>query len=178
MKYGYARVSTEQQNLNRQLDMLRDYGVDRIYQEKITGTTKEREELKKMIASLREGDEVVIESLSRLARSVKDLLELIDEITSKGASLKSMKENIDCETATGRLLINLISAINQFERDIISQRTQEGLASTKKRGTTLGRPKIDSSKIENVKELVNGGMSISEACRVEGISRAYYYKSC
>lgn len=127
--FGYARVSTEAQNLDRQLDALRKYGVDMIFNEKMTGTKKDRPELAKLIDRMTEGDTVVIESLSRLGRSTKDLIELTELFQDKGVHLVSMKENIDTSTPTGKLLFTLMSAIAQFERDTIADRTQEGTRS-------------------------------------------------
>ena len=126
-KFGYARVSTEEQVLDRQIDMLSEYGVNQIYSEKMTGTKRNRPELEKMLDRLSEGDTVVIESLSRLGRSTKDLIELMELFNKKKVNLVSLKENIDTTTATGKLLFTLISAISQFERDCIADRTREGL---------------------------------------------------
>lgn len=146
--FGYARVSTEQQNLNRQIDALKRYGCDLIFNEKMTGTKKERPELSKMIDRMTEGDTVVIESLSRLGRSTKDLIELTELFQSKGVHLVSLKESIDTSTSTGRLLFTLMSAIAQFERDVIADRTREGLRSARARGRTGGRPKADTDAVK------------------------------
>ena len=116
--FGYARVSTEQQNLDRQLDMLQKYGVDFIYNEKMTGTKRNRPELEKLLERLTEGDTVVVESLSRLGRSTKDLIWLMETFNSKGVNLVSLKESIDTTTSTGKLLFTLMSALAQFERDV------------------------------------------------------------
>lgn len=126
---GYARVSTEQQNLDRQLDALRNYGVTdkNLFTEKMTGTKSDRPELDKVRLKARSGDTLVIESLSRLGRSTKDLLNLIDEFTNNGVTVVSLKESIDTETPTGKLLLTVLSALAQFERDLIVQRTNEGL---------------------------------------------------
>ena len=177
MKYGYARVSTEKQCLDRQLDMLKANGVEKVFTEKESGAKRNRPALNELLSLLREGDVVIIESLSRLARSTKDLLELLEIIDGKGAVLKSLKENIDCNSATGKFMINIISAVNQFERDILSQRTKEGLEATRSRGTRLGRISVDTEKVEKAHELVGGGMSVSEACRIVGIGRTTYYKT-
>ena len=109
--FGYARVSTEQQNLDRQLDMLQKYGVDHIYNEKMTGTKRNRPELEKLLERLTEGDTVVVESLSRLGRSTKDLIWLMETFNAKGVNLVSLKESIDTTTSTGKLLFTLMSAI-------------------------------------------------------------------
>ncbi len=120
--FGYARVSTEQQNLDRQIDALNRYGVDTVYMEKMTGTKRERPELNKMPERMTQGDTVVIESLSRLGRSTKDLIGLTELFQSKGVHLVSLKESIDTSTSTGKLLFTLMSAIAQFERDCIADR--------------------------------------------------------
>ena len=127
--FGYARVSTESQNLDRQLDALEKYGVEMIYNEKMTGTKKDRPELLKLLDRVTDGDTVVVESLSRLGRSTKDLIELTELFQSKGVHLVSLKENVDTSTSTGKLLFTLMSAIAQFERDTIADRTREGLRS-------------------------------------------------
>ena len=132
--FGYARVSTETQNLDRQLDALKKYGVDVIYSEKMTGTKRDRPKLAKMLDRMTTGDTVVIESRSRLGRSTKDLIELTDLFHKQEANLVSLKESIDTNTSTGKLLFTLMSAIAQFERDVIADRTREGLRSARSRG--------------------------------------------
>lgn len=132
--FGYARVSTEAQNLDRQLAALEKYGVDMIYNEKMSGTKKNRPELTKLLDRITEGDTVVVESLSRLGRSTKELIELTETFQSKGVNLVSLKESIDTNSPTGKLLFTLMSAIAQFERDVIADRTREGLKSAKARG--------------------------------------------
>ena len=111
------RVSTEQQNLDRQIDALQKYGVDMIFNEKMTGTKRNRPELSKLLDRMTEGDTIVVESLSRLGRSTKDLIELTELFQNKGVNLVSLKESIDTNTSTGKLLFTLMSAIAQFERD-------------------------------------------------------------
>ena len=124
--FGYARVSTEIQNLDRQMDALKKYGVDIIYNEKMTGTKKDRPELTKMLERMTANDTVVVESLSRLGRSTKDLIDLTELFEQKGVHLVSLKESIDTSTSTGKLLFTLMSAIAQFERDTIADRTRDG----------------------------------------------------
>lgn len=150
---GYARVSTEQQSLDRQLDALQKYGCDLIFDEKMTGTKRDRPELEKLIDRMTEGDTVVIAELSRLGRSTKDLIELTELFQSKGVHLVSLKEQIDTSTSTGKLLFTLMSAIAQFERDLISERTQEGLKAARARGRLGGRPKTDQKQIEKAIKL-------------------------
>ena len=176
--FGYARVSTESQNLDRQLDMLKKYGVDRIYNEKMTGTKKYRPELSKMLDRMTEGDTVVIESLSRLGRSTKDLIELTEIFHSKGVNLVSMKEAIDTSTSTGKLLFTLMSAIAQFERDTIADRTREGLRSARARGKIGGRPKINTDSIKKAVKLYNTKQySIREIEELTGVKKSTLYRN-
>jgi DNA invertase Pin-like site-specific DNA recombinase len=174
---GYARVSTEEQNLNRQIDALTKYGVDKrlIYQEKITGTKKDRPELNKMINSLENGDTVVIADLTRVSRSTKELLEIIDKIKSKGAFIKSIKDtwlDTTSENPYNDFLLTVMSGLSQLERDLISQRTKEGLASAKARGRNGGRPSKQNEKGETVKILYNNGMKIANIVKQTGLSRS------
>ena len=150
-KFGYARVSTEEQVLDRQIDMLSEYGVNQIYSEKMTGTKRNRPELEKMLDRLSEGDTVVIESLSRLGRSTKDLIELMELFNKKKVNLVSLKENIDTTTATGKLLFTLISAISQFERDCIADRTREGLTADKQWIDWQGKKTVRYKRIYHVR---------------------------
>lgn len=175
--YGYARVSTEQQNLDRQIDALTGYGVDRLYNEKMTGTRKDRPELRKMLESLTEGDTVVVESLSRLGRSTRDLLELTELFEKKGVHLISLKERIDTTSSTGRLLFTLMSAIAQFERDVIADRTREGLNSARARGHLGGRPKVPEDTIRKAIGIYHTGQySIKEIEQLTGVKKSTLYR--
>lgn len=146
MKIGYARVSTQDQNLDRQLDNLRAAGCERIFNEKMTGTKSDRPELKTMLLTLRSGDVLVIDSFSRLSRSTKDLLELVEKLTGMGVHLVSLKENLDTTTATGKLMLTMLSALSQFERDLIAERTVDGLKAARARGRCGGRPRSGTDK--------------------------------
>lgn len=151
--FGYARVSTGQQNLDRQLDVFRKYGCDMIYNEKMTGTRRDRPGLAKMLDRVTEGDTVVIESLSCLGRNTKDLIELTELFEQKSVRLISLKEQIDTSTSTGKLLFTLMSAIAQFERDVIADRTCKGLRSARVRGRTGGRPKTNPNAVKKAVKL-------------------------
>lgn len=176
--FGYARVSTEQQCLDRQLDMLEKYGVDMIFNEKMTGTKRSRPELEKLLERLTEGDTVVIESLSRLGRSTKDLIWLMETFNSKSVNLVSLKESINTTTSTGKLLFTLMSALAQFERDVIADRTREGLASARARGRKGGRPAIDSDKIRKAVKLYKSGeYSVKEIYELTGVRKTTLYKN-
>ncbi len=175
--FGYARVSTEQQCLDRQLDMLNKHGVDVIYNEKMTGTKRNRPELDKLIERLTKGDTVVVESLSRLGRSTKDLIQLMELFNSKGVNLVSLKESIDTKSSTGKLLFTLISALAQFERDVIADRTREGLASARARGRKGGRPAVNSDSIKKALKLYNSGeYTVREITELTGVRKSTLYK--
>ena len=146
MKIGYARVSTQDQNLDRQLDNLKAAGCERIFNEKMTGTKSDRPELRTMLLTLRHGDILVIDSFSRLSRSTKDLLDLVEKLTAMGVHLVSLKENLDTTTATGKLMLTMLSALSQFERDLIAERTIDGLKAARARGRCGGRPRLGSEK--------------------------------
>lgn len=176
--FGYARVSTEAQNLDRQLDALKKYGVDCIYNEKMTGTKKDRPELSKMLDRMTDGDTVVIESLSRLGRSTKDLIELVELFGERGVNLVSLKESIDTKTPTGKLLFTLMSALAQFERDVIAERTREGLRSARARGKVGGRPKMNSDNVKKAVKLYNTQQySIKEIEELTGVKKDTLYRN-
>ncbi|MBN1181121.1 MAG: recombinase family protein [Bacteroidales bacterium] len=173
MKIGYARVSTLEQSLDRQLDNLKAQGCERIYQEKITGTKTQRPELKRMIESLRAGDTLVIESFSRLSRSTKDLLEMVDRLQSMKVNLISLKEQLDTTTATGKLMLTMMSGISQFERDIIAERTAEGLRAARARGRLGGRPKANMKAVEQALKMYDSQkFSIREIAESTKLSMA------
>ena len=176
--FAYARVSTSDQNLDRQLDALKKYGVDQIYNEKITGTKRDRPELNKLLDRMTSGDTVVIESLSRLGRSTKDLIELVELFESKNVNLVSLKESIDTSTPTGKLLFTLMSAIAQFERDCIAERTRDGLKAARARGRTGGRPKTNEEQVKRAVKLYNAGQhSLKEIEELTGIKKDTLYRN-
>ena len=176
--FGYARVSTEAQNLDRQLDALEQYGVDIIYKEKMSGTKKNRPELTKLLDRITEGDTVVVESLSRLGRSTKDLIELTETFQSKGVNLVSLKESINTNSPTGKLLFTLMSAIAQFERDVIADRTREGLKAARARGRMGGRPRADTEQVKKAVKLYKTKQySIKEIEELTGIKKSTLYRN-
>ena len=182
MLVGYVRVSTEEQSLNRQIDMLVDYGVDKrnIYQEKISGMKSNREQLDKMIDELQEGDTVIITDLTRISRSTKDLLSIIDRIKAKGASIKSIKDtwlDTSSDNPYNSFLLTVMSGLSQLERDLISQRTKEGLRSAKTRGRNGGRPSKRNDKADTVGLLYREGYKIVDIVKQTGLSRATVYRT-
>ncbi|HEY0055447.1 MAG TPA: recombinase family protein [Pedobacter sp.] len=141
MKIGYARVSTHDQKLELQNDELEKAGCEKIFEEKISGKSKERPALQNMIEILRQGDSVVVWKLDRLGRSLRDLIDLVAKIQSKGADFISIKDSINTQTATGRFTFNIFASLAEFEREIIRERTMAGLTAAKARGRMGGRPK-------------------------------------
>lgn len=174
---GYARVSTEGQNLDRQIDALMVAGVSRkhLYCEKMTGTKADRAELNRLINDLETGDTVIIADLTRISRSTKDLLEIVDKIKNKGAYIKSLKDtwlNTTTDNPYNDFLLTVMSGLSQLERDLISQRTKEGLVSAKARGRNGGRPSKQNEKAEMVMALYDSGMKIVDIVRNTELSRS------
>jgi DNA invertase Pin-like site-specific DNA recombinase len=179
MLIGYARVSTEDQNLDRQIDQLKAAGVKKIYCEKMTGTNRNRPKLRDMLDNVREGDTIIITDLTRISRSLKDLLVITEEIKDKGVHLKSLKETIDTTSAQGKFFFHITAAFSQFERDLIAERTKEGLASARSRGKLGGRrSKLTDRDKATVKKLYDAKeLTVAEICRTYGISRPTLYKA-
>lgn len=176
-KIGYARVSTLDQNLDRQTDMLWAYGVDKLYTEKMSGTRRDRPELTRLLEQLEEGDTVIVESLSRLGRSTRDLIELVELFQKKGVQLVSLKESIDTSSSTGKLLFTIMSALAQFERDVIADRTREGLQAARARGHFGGRPKTDAKKLQQALKLYRSGQyTAREIKELTGITKSTLYR--
>lgn len=141
-KIGYIRVSTEHQETARQQEIMGNYGVDRIFSEKISGANTDRPQLKAMLDYVREGDTLYVESISRLGRSTKDLLNIIDSLTAKGVTLISNKENIDTNSPTGKFMLTVFAALSQLEREQLRQRQREGIEIAKVQGKYTGRKPI------------------------------------
>jgi DNA invertase Pin-like site-specific DNA recombinase len=179
MIIGYARVSTSEQSLDGQTDLLAQAGCERIYSEKVSGVKQERLQLERMMDSLRVGDVVIITELNRLGRSVKELLAIIERIHKVGASIKSLRETwLDTTTPQGNLLLTIFAGLSQFERDLIRQRTKQGLNAARARGRKGGRPKTYTAKIKTAVNMYNSKLhTIAEITRATGISRATLYRS-
>ena len=174
---GYARVSTDGQNLDRQIDALMAAGVTKkhLYCEKMTGTKSDRPELNRLINDLETGDTVIIADLTRISRSTKDLLEIVDKIKNKDAYIKSLKDTwLDTTSSNpyNDFLLTVMSGLSQLERDLISQRTREGLVSAKARGRNGGRPSTQNEKAEMVMALYDSGMKRADIVRNTELSRS------
>lgn len=182
MKIGYARVSTQDQNLDMQIDALKNAGCEIIFEEKISGRTKERPELTKLFEVLRKGDTVVVWKLDRLGRSLKDLIDLITKMQHFHVNFLSIQDGINTNTATGRFTFNIFASLAEFEREIISERTKAGLTSARARGRKGGRPagynKETIKKIKAVKVLYEAvsSPSVQEIADSLKISRATCYR--
>ena len=179
MLFGYARVSTQDQKLDRQEDALSRHGIHKanLYCEKITGTKRERPELDRLLNVVEKGDTVVISELTRLGRSTRDLISIAEQLQKKGVELVSLKENIDTTTATGKAMFGMLAVMAQFERDLISERTVEGLRSARARGKLGGRPTASTKDINKALKMYDSKiMSVSEICENAGISKPTLYK--
>lgn len=178
MKVAYIRVSTEEQNTARQEEMMKAQGVEKIYMEKISGKDTNRPQLKAMLDYVREGDSVVIESYSRLARNTQDLLKIVDELEKKGVAFISLKESVDTTTPQGKLMLTIFAGLAQFERECTLQRQKEGIAIAKEQGKYKGRKPL--SKPSNWNSVI-GRMNRGEITKVEarkelGLTHATFYR--
>lgn len=172
MIIGYARVSTHDQNLDAQIEALENTGAQKIFADKISGTKRHRPELDRMLEQLREGDIVTVTKYDRLARSLADLLDIVATIQKHGAGFRSLAEDIDTTTPAGRLVFHVFASIAQFERERISERTKEGLASARKQGRIGGRPPALSPAQKNeVRHMRDkDGRPIAEIARLFKVS--------
>jgi len=180
MKYGYGRVSTQEQALARQEDLFDRVGIDKRYRfmEKMTGTKANRPQLDRLKDEVREGDTVYIESLSRLGRSTKDLLTLIDYFQSNNVTLVSDKENIDTSTPAGKMLTTIMCALAEFERDLIVERTKEGLEAARVRGRKGGRKPKNEKDIKIALSMYDSQeFSVAEICKRCDLSQGTLYKA-
>lgn len=178
MLIGYARVSTIDQNTNLQTDALKAAGCQKIFIEKISSTKSERPELNKLKEQLREGDSLVVWRLDRLGRSLKDLIDWINYLDGEKVSLKSLQESIDTGTSTGKLVFHIFGALAEFERNLIVERTNAGLAAARARGMKGGRkPKLDSSKQKTAQTMYDSrNHTIKEICEILSITKPTLYK--
>lgn len=178
MLFGYARVSSKGQHLDRQIKALTEYGVDpnNIFTDKITGAKASRPALDDMISRLRENDSVVIVSLDRLGRSTKDLFDLMDKFHSMKVNVVSIKDNLNTEGAYGELIFGIMAVIAQFQRNLIKENQKEGIEIAKEQGRMKGRPHTPEEKINRAISLyMSKQMSVREIASVCGISVSTLY---
>ena len=179
MRIGYVRVSTEGQNTARQDELMKDLDVEKVYTDKASGKDREGPGLKEMMNFVREGDTVVVESISRFARSTKDLLNLIEELKNKGVEFYSKKESFDTTTPQGKFVMTMFGALAELEREQIMQRQAEGIAEAKKKGKYTGRKPIavdEDAFTEQYRAWKNGETSPKFICKKLGLSHATFYR--
>lgn len=178
MLIGYARVSTDDQNLNLQHDALTSAGCDEIFEDHMSGAKSERPGLKEALKYLRKNDVLVVWRLDRLSRSLKDLIEMVTYLESKNIGLKSLQESIDTSSTSGKLIFHIFGALAEFERNLIRERTNAGLAAARARGRLGGRPKsLNKEKQALAVKLYNEKEhTVKEICSLLGISRPTLYK--
>lgn len=175
---GYSRVSTNDQNQQLQLDALTKIGCERIYQENVSGNSKNRPVLRQMLDALREGDVVVVWRLDRLGRSIKDLIELVEGFKQLKVQFISLSENIDTSSPSGELIFHMFASLAQFERSLIIERTNAGLAAARARGRVGGRkPKLTTEDIAKARALVKSNeIQVSDIAKHFKVSRTTLYK--
>ncbi len=180
MKVGYVRVSTAEQNTMRQEIIMEELGVEKVFIDKASGKSRAaRPELAKMLDFIREGDTVIVESISRFARSIKDLLELVEELQKKKVEFISKKETIDTSTPQGRFMLHVFGAMAELEREQILQRQAEGIAIAKAAGKYTGRKPIDipADKMSDVhRQWYNDEITTAFAIKQLGVSRNTFYR--
>lgn len=179
MIYGYARVSSVDQNLDRQTTALNAEGVQSLFTDKMSGKDLHRPGFEALKDDVQAGDKIVVVSMDRLSRSLNDLLTTVNHFTEKGVTIRFIKENIeitpDNVSPISKLLLGIMGAVAEFERNLIRERQREGIELAKKRGVYKGRAPVQIEKIAQVKQLVAEGISVGSACRQVGIARTTFY---
>ena len=176
MKYGYARVSTTDQDLTIQIDALNAVGCENIRQEKVSGTSVQgRDELNTLLEFMREGDELVVTRVDRLARSIRDLQNIVYDLNKKGVTISATEQPIDTKTSAGKCFLDMLGVFGEFETNLRKERQMEGILKAKEKGVYKGRkPSVD---VQKVKELRDSGMGASKIAKELGIGRASVYRA-
>lgn len=175
---GYARVSTHEQSLNLQIDALNALGVVKVFTEKASGAKSDRPQLAAALEYMREGDVLVVYRLDRLGRSLADLVRIVGELEARGAGFRSIHESIDTTSSTGRLIFHIFASLAEFERDLIIDRTRDGLAAARERGSKPGRkPSLSAAQVEVARRLCSEGKSVKEVAELFGVSRPTIYRA-
>ncbi len=177
MKIGYVRVSTKEQNTARQEELMKLLEVDRVYIDKMSGKDMERPFLQEMMNFVREGDSVVVESISRFARNTKDLLELTEQLSNKHVQFISQKENIDTNTPAGKFMLTIFGAVAELEREYIRQRQREGIEIAKQQKKYKGRPAKQLDTFDEIyQQWKSGNITATSASMQLNISRSTFYR--
>lgn len=182
MKIGYIRVSTADQNPERQRTELEAADVEEIYEDRVSGKNLDRPQLQEMLAFIRKGDTIIVHSLDRLARNLSDLLKTVEALTQKGVSIQFLKEKLEFDAGkdaspTAKLMLQLVGAFAEFERSMIKARQREGIELAKARGAYLGRKRtVTPEQIEAVEKKMSLGMPLSVAAKKVGLSRSTVYR--
>lgn len=177
-RIGYARVSTDDQNAALQVDALKKAGCIKVFTDHASGSKASRPELDKMLEQLRTDDVVVVWRLDRLGRSLKNLIELVEHLAERGVGFRSLSESIDTTTANGKLFFAVMGALAEFERDLIRERTQAGLAAARARGRVGGRPSVmNAKKIDKARKLYDSRQhTVAEIAEMLNVSVATIYR--
>jgi DNA invertase Pin-like site-specific DNA recombinase len=177
VRIGYARVSTEDQSLDLQLDALRQAGCERVFTEKASAANTQRPGLSEARSHMRKGDVLVVWKLDRLGRSVKGLVDLVGKLAEEGVQFHSLTDGIDTTTPHGRFFFHMMASLAQMERELIAERTKAGLDAARKRGRMVGRKRrMTPSKIESAQQLLGGGMAPREIAKNLGVSIPTRYR--
>ncbi len=168
---GYARVSTDDQNLTLQLDAIKKSGCERVFTDKVSGTQLVRPGLDDALSHLRAGDTLVVWKLDRLGRSVKGLVDLVNGLEAREVHFRSLTDGIDTKTPAGRFFFHIMASLAQMERELLAERTRAGLDATRRRGRIVGRKRrMTPGKVESARELLSGGMAPGEVAENLGVS--------
>jgi DNA invertase Pin-like site-specific DNA recombinase len=177
MRIGYARVSTDEQSLDLQLDALKKAGCKRIFTDKASATKADRPGLTDALSHLRGGDVLVIWKLDRLGRTVKGLVDFVADLQGRGVQFRSLTDGIDTTTPAGRFFFHVMASLAQMERELLAERTRAGLAAARRRGRTGGRKRrMIPGKIESARKLLKGGMSPRDVAQNLGVSIPTLYR--
>ncbi len=179
MLIGYARVSTADQNADLQLRALNAAGVERTFTDQgVSGSRASRPELDKCLDQLRSGDTLVVWRLDRLARSLRNLLDLVESLSERGVHLRSLTESIDTSSASGRLVLSVFGALAEFERELIRERTSAGLEAARARGARIGRPAaVTRDQLSQARTLVSAGHRVGDVAKTLGVGRSTLYRA-
>jgi len=178
MKIGYVRESSNSQNLDEQIELLLEVGCEKIFSEKTSPSPKTRDEFEVMCTSLVEGDILHVTKLDRLARSLSDLHKIAQKLAQKRVDLIVLNQGIDTSSASGKVMLSMLGAIAEFERDLINERTKEGISAAKKRGVKFGKPrKLSHKDVVSINNLLQMGESVTSLSETYGVSRNTIYRA-